>query len=151
MLYNKEFLFWSLKEFGSLRYRRGDAQGHPSWGKSSEPSQLQGRPGTGERASGRGPVEGLEPDPEIIFMCVSNCLCHNPLHYTQVFSKVLLNRQPGPSFYVGKFRDWPGHLCPYLKQSSIERNTAASGRRPISRQREGPPEKLSRGQDQMAS
>ena len=73
-------------------------KGTPLRVKSSESSQLQGRPGTGERVSGRGPVEGLEPDPEIIFICVSNGLCHNPLHYTQVFSKVLLNRQPGPSY-----------------------------------------------------
>lgn len=99
-----QFLFWSCKEFGNLNYRRGDAQGHPSWGESREPSQLQSRPGTGESVSGRGLWKGN-------FMCF-NGLCRNPLHDTSGFNKVLLNRQPGPSYHVGNVGTGL-HICSY--------------------------------------
>ena len=54
--------------------------------------------------SGRGLWKG-------IFMCF-NGLCHNPLHDTSGFNKVLLNRQPGPSYHVGNIRTGL-HICSY--------------------------------------
>ena len=42
---------------------------------------------------------------------ISSGLGCNPLTCTQGFDKVLLNRQPGPSYYARDFKDACLHIC----------------------------------------
>lgn len=71
--------------------------------------------------SGRGLWKG-------IFMCF-NGLCHNPLHDTSGFNKVLLNRQPG------QLPCWKyGLACTSVPIPEAKQYRENYGRRPISRQ-----------------